>query len=351
MSDLFTPIQLRELTVRNRIAMAPMCLYSTDQSGLAKDIHLVHYGARALGGVGLINIEATSISPEGRVTLNDLGIWDDCQVEPLRRIVKFCQNAGAAVCIQLAHHGRKAFGDISDEVPFTVIGPSAVPHAEGWRVPYELNRHDIHNLITCYQDATRRILKIGADSLEIHAAHGYLIHEFLSTIANFRKDEYGGSLNNRMRFLMEVTEGVREVIPEGFPLLVRLSVVDWADGGLTIDDSIAIAKALKSRGVDMIDCSSGGILTDKPPRLGPGYQIPLAEAIKVQAGVPSMAVGSISTPELAEEILLNERADMVALGRELLHNPNWPLDAARVLGDEITWPKIYSAGLSSLGCH
>jgi NADPH2 dehydrogenase len=351
MSVLFTTYQLRELSVRNRIVMAPMCLYATDESGLARDIHLVHYGARALGGVGLINIEATSISPEGRVTLNDLGIWDDSQIEPLQKVVKFCQNFGAAVCIQLAHHGRKAFGELPDKISYTIIGPSAVPHAEGWRMPYELTRQDIHQLIHCYQEAALRILKTGADCVEIHAAHGYLIHEFLSPLANFRKDEYGGSLANRMRFLMEVTEGVREVIPSGSPLLVRLSVVDWADGGLTIEDSVEIARALKSRGVDMIDCSSGGMLTEKPPRLGPGYQIPLAEAIKLQAGISSMAVGSISTPELAEEILLNGRADMVALGRELLHNPNWALDAAHVLGDEIDWPRIYSAGMSSLGCR
>jgi NADPH2 dehydrogenase len=351
MSVLFSPIQIRELSIRNRIAMAPMCLYASDERGLSSDIHLVHYGARALGGVGLIIIEATSISPEGRITLNDLGIWDDSQIEPLRKVVKFCQQFGASVCIQLAHHGRKAFGEIPDEVPFNVIGPSAVPHAEGWRMPYELTRQDIHNLIVRYQEAAQRILKTGADCIEIHAAHGYLIHEFLSTVANFRRDEYGGSLNNRMRFLIEITEGVREVIPEGSPLLTRLSVVDWADSGLGVEDSLAIAKALHTSGVDMIDCSSGGILTDKPARLGPGYQIPLADAIRNQAGVPSMAVGSISSPELAEEILLNERADMVALGRELLHDPNWPLNAARILADEIPWPKIYSAGRSSMGCR
>jgi 2,4-dienoyl-CoA reductase-like NADH-dependent reductase (Old Yellow Enzyme family) len=351
MSYLFSPIDLRGLSVRNRVAMAPMCLYASDESGVANETHLVHYGARALGGVGLINIEATSISPEGRITLRDLGIWDDGQIEPLQRVTRFCQQQGAAVCIQLAHHGRKAFGDLTDHIPFTVIAPSAVPQAEGWRVPYELTRRDINRLVEVYQEAGRRILKIGADCVEIHAAHGYLIHEFLSTIANFRKDEYGGSLTNRMRFLMEVTEGIRAVIPAESPLLVRLSVTDWCEGGITVEDSIEIARALKSRGVDMIDCSSGGILTDKPPRLGPGYQIPLAEAIKQQAGIPSMAVGSISTPELAEEILFNGRADMVALGRELLHNPNWPLDAAQVLGDQVAWPKIYSAGKSSLGCH
>ena len=351
MSILFSPIQLRSLTIRNRIVMAPMCLYAADESGLASDIHLVHYGARALGGVGLINIEATSITPEGRVTLNDLGIWDDTQIEPLSQIVHFCQNFGATVCIQLAHHGRKAFGEIIEEVPFTLIAPSAIPHAPGWRMPYELTVPDIQQVISRYQDAAKRICKTGADCIEIHAAHGYLIHEFLSPISNFRKDKYGGSLANRMRFLIEVTEGVREVIPVGSPLLVRLSVVDWAEGGLSIEDSIEISKALHSSGVDMIDCSSGGILTDKPPRLGPGYQVPLAEAIKTRAEIPAMAVGSISSPELAEEILLNGRADMVALGRELLHNPNWAFDAAHKLNDQINWPRIYSAGKSSMGCQ
>jgi NADPH2 dehydrogenase len=351
MSILFTPLKIRDLTVRNRIVMAPMCLYASDESGLASEIHLVHYGARALGGIGLIIVEATSISPEGRVTLNDLGIWDDRQIGPLARVVEFCQNYGSAVCIQLAHHGRKAFGEVADEVPYTVIGPSAVPHAEGWRIPYELTLSDIQDLVVKYQEAARRILETGADCIEIHAAHGYLIHEFLSPISNFRKDSYGGSLTNRMQFLMDVTDGVREVIPADSPLLVRLSVVDWADGSLTVDDSVEIAKALLSRGIDLIDCSSGGILTDKPPRLGPGYQIPLAEAIKTRAGVPVMAVGSISSPELAEEILLNGRADMVALGRELLHNPNWAFDAAHALGEEFSWPKVYSAGKSSMGCH
>lgn len=351
MSLLFTPIQIRNLTVRNRIVMAPMCLYATDENGLASEIHLVHYGARALGGVGLIIVEATSISPEGRVTMHDLGIWDDIQIEPLQRVVRFCRNYGAAVCIQLAHHGRKAFGEVSDEVPFTVIAPSAVPHAEGWRMPYELTIRDIQDLVASYQAAAQRILKTGADCIEIHAAHGYLIHEFLSPISNFRKDVYGGSLTKRMRFLMEITEGVREVIPTGSPLLIRLSVVDWTEGGISVEDSIEIAKALHIRGIDMVDCSSGGILTDKPPRLGPGYQIPLAESIRSRAGVPVMAVGSISSPELAEEILLNGRADMVALGRELLHNPNWAFDAAHALGEEFAWPKIYSAGKSSMGCH
>ena len=351
MSYLFSPIQIRTLCIRNRIVMAPMCLYAADESGQANDIHLVHYGARALGGVGLILIEATSVAPEGRLTMGDLGIWEESQVEPLRRVVEFCQKFGAAVGIQLAHHGRKAFGEWPEEVPYTIVAPSALPHAEGWRTPYELTKQDILQVIADYQKAALRVLQTGADCVEIHAAHGYLIHQFLSPLANSRKDEYGGSFTNRLRFLIEITEGIRSVIPEDYPLLVRLSVVDWAENSLSMEDSVEIAKALHTRGVDMIDCSSGGILTDKPPKLGPGYQIPLADIIKNQAGVPSMAVGSISSPELAEEVLLNGRADMVAMGRELLHNPNWAFDAAHVLEEKIEWPRVYSAGKSSMGCH
>jgi 2,4-dienoyl-CoA reductase-like NADH-dependent reductase (Old Yellow Enzyme family) len=328
-----------------------MCLYASDESGLAKDIHLVHYGARALGGVGLLNFEAISVTPEGRNSLADLGIWHDGQIEPLKRIIGFCQEQGAATCVQLAHHGRKSWSDTLGRGPQPIIAPSAVAHAEGWAVPAEMSLEDIRGMVGHYQEATRRVLQAGIDSIEIHAAHGYLINQFLSPVSNFRKDGYGGSLSNRMRFLMEVTEAVRQALPESQPLIVRLSVVEWCDDGISLEDSIEIAKALKTRGVEMIDCSSGGILTDKPPRLGPGYQIPFSEAIRSRAQIMTMAVGSVSTAELAEEILLNGRADMVALGRELLHNPHWPLDAARILGDTTAWPKIYAAGKSSLGCR
>lgn len=344
MSRLFSPIQLRELTVRNRIAMAPMCLYSAGEAGYAEDAHLVHYGARAWGGVGLIIIEATAVTPGGRNTVRDLGLWSDEQVPPLRRVVRFCQDQGAAVCIQLAHAGRKAWCNDYGVGPEPLVGPSAIPQGERWATPREMSKKDICEAVDAHADAARRALEVGADSVEVHAAHGYLIHQFLSLVANAREDKYGGSLENRMRFLLEVVEAVRGVWPEGAPLLVRVSATDWCEEGICVEDTVEIAKALKANGVDLIDCSSGGILTDKPPRLGPGYQIPMADKIKREAKIRTLAVGSITTPELAEEILLNGRADMIALGRELLRHPHWPLDAAHVLHEEIEWPSTLAAG-------
>lgn len=351
MSNLFSPIQLRNLEVANRIVMAPMCIYQADETGVSGDVHLVYYGARALGGVGLINMEATAVAPGGRNTTRDLGIWSDQQIAGLSRIIDFCHKHGAATCIQLAHSGRKSWADTYGIGPEKLIAPSAIPQGEKWETPEEMSQSDIQEMITTFQEAAQRAIVAGVDCLEIHAAHGYLIHQFLSLISNQRTDEYGGSLTNRMRFLMEMTEAIREVMPAGMPLATRLSVIDWCDGGLQIEDSVEIAKALKTAGVDIIDCSSGGILEEKPERLGPGYQIKFSEAIKHGADIKTMAVGSISTPELAEEILLNKRADMVALGRELLHRPHWPLDAARVLGVDGPWPSFFAAGKSSLGCR
>jgi NADPH2 dehydrogenase len=351
MSRLFTPISLRDLTLRNRIVMAPMCIYSAAEDGCATDTHLVYYGARAMGGVGLIDLECTSVSPRGRLTCNDIGIWRDEQVPALRRVIQFCQQFGAAVCVQLAHSGRKSWSDTYGVGPEQTVAPSALPQGPDWSTPRAMAQEDIVEAIDEYRQAARRSLDAGADTVEIHAAHGYLIHQFLSPISNQRTDDYGGSRPNRMRFMLEVTDAVREIVPASKPLLARLSVTDWVDGGIDIEDSIEFARALKAHGVDLIDCSSGGILEDKPPRMGPGYQIPFAEAIKKGADVATIAVGSISAPEMAEEIVLNQRADMVALGRELLHNPHWPLDAAHVLGDEAPWPGILAAGKSSLGCR
>jgi len=351
MSYLFSPIQLRELEIANRIVMAPMCIYQADETGETRDVHLVYYGARALGGVGLLNIEATAIASGGRNTTRDLGIWNDRQVEGLSRIIKFCQEHGAAICIQLAHSGRKAWADNFGVGPEKLVGPSAIPQGEKWETPKEMTKVDIQEMVITFQKAAQRVIAAGVDCLEIHCAHGYLIHQFLSPVSNQRTDEYGGSLSNRMRFMIEVTEAVRAVMPNGMPLAARLSVIDWCDEGLQIEDSVKIAKALKAAGVDIIDCSTGGILEDKPQRLGPGYQIKYSEAIKYGADIMTMAVGSISTPELAEEILFNERADMVAIGRELLHNPHWPLDAARKLGVDGPWPNFFAAGKSSQGCR
>ncbi len=349
MSRLYTPIKLRDLVVRNRIVMAPMCIYSAGDDGCATDTHLVHYGARALGGVGLIITECVSVSPRGRLSHTDLGIWSDDQIPALRRVIQFCQRHGAAVCLQLAHSGRKSWCDTYGVGPEELIAPSAVPQGPGWATPRAMSQDDIAQAIEEYRQAARRSLEAGADTVQIHAAHGYLIHEFLSPISNRRTDGYGGTRTGRMRFMLEVADAVRDVVAPGIPVLTRLSVSDWADGGITIQDSIEYARALKAHGVDMIDCSSGGILEDKPPRMGPGYQVPFAETIRMNVDIPTIAVGSISTAEMAEEILLNERADMVSLGRELLHNPHWALDAARVLGDEAPWPDMLSAGKSSRG--
>jgi 2,4-dienoyl-CoA reductase-like NADH-dependent reductase (Old Yellow Enzyme family) len=351
MSHLFSPVNLRDLVVRNRVVMAPMCIYSAGEDGCATDTHLVYYGARAMGGVGLINFECTSVSPCGRLTCNDLGIWCDAQIPALRRVIQFCQQYGAAVCIQLAHSGRKSWSDTYGAGPEQTIAPSAVPQGPEWTVPRAMTQDDIVETVEEYRQAARRSLDAGANTVQIHAAHGYLIHEFLSPISNRRTDGYGGTRPNRMRFMLEVADAVREVVPAEKPVMARLSVSDWADGGITVEDSIEYARALKAHGVDVIDCSSGGILEDKPPRMGPGYQVPFAEAIRKGANIATIAVGSISAPETAEEILLNGRADMVALGRELLHNPHWALDAAHTLGDEAPWPAIFAAGKSSLGCR
>jgi NADPH2 dehydrogenase len=344
MSRLFSTLTLRSLTIRNRIAMAPMCTYSAGPDGVANDTHLVHYGARALGGVGLIIMEAASVTPRGVVSLADIGLWDDTQIAGLRRVVSFCRSRGAAMCIQLAHSGRKSYSNELGFGPEVLWAPSPVPQGPGWATPHEMDKAEITATVEAFAQAARRALAAGFDSVEIHAAHGYLIHQFLSPVSNKRTDEYGGSLKNRIRFLQEVTEAVRGVWPADKPVLLRVSVIDWCAEGLCADDTVQIVRAVKPLGIDLVDCSSGGILTDKPERLGPGYQVPMAQAVKEGAGIPTIAVGSVTVPEMAEEILLNERADMVALGRELLRHPNWPLDAARRLGDEGPWPDIYAAG-------
>ena len=344
MSCLFSPITLRSLTIRNRIVMAPMAIYSAGEDGIPTDLHLVHYGARALGGVGLIIMECASVVPGGRLGLRDIGLWDDNQIESLRRLVTFCQAQGAAMAVQLAHSGRKSWTNDYGYGPEPLVAPSAVPQGAEWETPMELSKADIQTMVAAFGQGARRALAAGFDTVEIHAAHGYLIHQFLSPVSNKRTDEYGGSLDNRLRFLTEVTEAVKAVWPADKPILVRVSATDWCEDGLCVDDTVEIARHLKSLGIDMIDCSSGGILEDKPPRLGPGYQVPMAQSVREGAGIPTIAVGSVTRPEMAEEILLNERADMVALGRELLRHPNWALDAARVLGDEGPWPGIYMAG-------
>ena len=341
MPDLFSPLTLRSLTLRNRIMMSPMCMYSASEDGRVTDWHLAHYLARATGGLGLVITEATAVEPRGRISQNDLGLWDDAQIEPLGRVTRLVKAEGAAMGVQLAHAGRKAFSPEKGHGPQMPVAPSALPFDEGWCKPHKLDKNEIGQVVAAWRSAASRALAAGVDVIEIHGAHGYLGHQFLSPLANRRTDGYGGSLAHRMRFLLEVTEAVRQVWPADKPLFARLSATDWTAGGLTPDDVVCVARELGRCGVDLIDCSSGGIVPVSPPVTGPGYQVPFAEQIRRQAGIATAAVGLIATPELADEIVRNGRADMVAMGRELLRNPTWPLHAARALGHDIAWPKQY----------
>jgi 2,4-dienoyl-CoA reductase-like NADH-dependent reductase (Old Yellow Enzyme family) len=341
MPHLFSPLTLRGLTVRNRIVMSPMCMYSAADDGQATDWHLAHYVARAIGGAGLLITEATAVESRGRISRADLGLWSDAQVEALARIVRRVQAEGAAIGVQLAHAGRKAWSGDKGHGPEVPVAPSSLAFDEEWRAPQALSLAEIDQIVIAWQSAAARADAAGFDVAEIHAAHGYLNHQFLSPLSNTRGDEYGGSLANRMRLLVRVVESVRQVWPEGRPLFVRVSATDWVDGGLTTDEVVIVARELQSRGVDLVDCSSGGSVPAVPPSIGPGYQAPFAEKIRQEAGIATAAVGLITVPELADEIVRNGRADLVALGRELLRHPYWPLDAARKLGHEITWPRQY----------
>lgn len=355
MSQLFSPYTLRELTLRNRTVVAPMCQY-TSRHGYANDWHFVHLGRFALGGFGLVIVEATGVNPEARISYADLGLWEDGQIAPLRHIVDFLHQEGAAAGIQLAHAGRKASTPVGwrhgfdetdsekAEVAFEAwmpVAPSAVIHADkpGYTTPVALDEAGIRKTIQDFADATRRADEAGFDVVEIHAAHGYLINQFLSPLANRRTDRYGGSLENRMRFALEVTEAVRAVWPDHKPLFVRISATDGTEGGWTVEDSLALTQELKSRGVDAIHCSSGGFdgYGLKP---APLYQVPLSKAVRA-AGLPTIAVGLIDTPQDAEAILQNGEADLIALARGALEDPNWAIHAHHALdGAEYDlWPK------------
>jgi 2,4-dienoyl-CoA reductase-like NADH-dependent reductase (Old Yellow Enzyme family) len=341
MAHLFSDLTLRGLTLRNRIVMSPMCIYSAGGDGQLTDWHVAHYLARAVGGAGLLLTEATAVEPRGRISQRDLGLWEESQIEPLGWLVKLVQAEGAAIGVQLAHAGRKAYTADKGHGPEQAVAPSALPFDDGWCMPHELTADEIEGIIAAWRAAASRAEAVGFDLVEIHAAHGYLNHQFLSPLSNQRNDGYGGSLTNRMRFLLRITEAVRHVWPQDKPLFVRVSATDWAPGGLTPDDLVAVARELKARGVDLIDCSSGGAVPTSPPGIGPGYQVPFAEKIRHEAELATAAVGLITAPELADEIVRNGRADLVAMGRELLRHPYWPLDAGRALGQEIAWPRQY----------
>lgn len=345
---LFHPFALRGVTLRNRVGMSPMCQYSAGADGRATDWHLAHLGARAVGGVGLILIEATAVTPDGRISPGDLGLWSDDQIDPLARIAAFVHGQGAAIGIQLAHAGRKAGTDLpwrgGKPLGWTVVGPSAVPFADGYPTPRALTADGIDEIVEAFARAARRAAAAGFDLIEIHAAHGYLLHSFLSPLANHRADEYGGSLENRARLLRRVVGAIRA---DWYgPLFVRVSATDWRDDGWTLADTVELARWLKRDGVDLIDCSSGGIIPGVRIPVGPGYQVHLADAVRAEAGIATAAVGQITTPEQANTIIAAGQADIVLLGRELLRNPYWALGAARALGAAAPVPVQYERGFA-----
>ncbi|WP_337174583.1 NADH:flavin oxidoreductase/NADH oxidase [Paludisphaera sp.] len=349
-SPLYEPYTIRGLTLRNRVAMSPMCQYSSED-GFANDWHLVHLGARATGGVGLVIVEATGVTPEGRISPGDMGLWDDRHIEPLARIVRFVESQGAAPGIQLAHAGRKASCDppwlggkaITDPAKggWPVVGPSPIPFDASSPTPHELTVAEIDALVDAWEAAARRALAAGFRMIEIHSAHGYLLHEFLSPLSNRREDEYGGSLENRTRLVRRVAERLRGVIPDSMPLFARISATDWAEGGWDVDQSVELARALKGLGVDLIDCSSGALVPGVKIPLGPGYQVPFARRIREEAGIATGAVGLITDREHAERIVADGDADLVLLGRELLREPYWVLKSMREAGVEVAWPVQY----------
>jgi 2,4-dienoyl-CoA reductase-like NADH-dependent reductase (Old Yellow Enzyme family) len=350
MSHLFTPLTLRGLTVPNRAWLSPMCQYSVpDADGVPTDWHLVHLGARAAGGAGLVLAEATAVEVRGRISPADLGLWEDAQVEPLARIVRFVEAQGAASGIQLAHAGRKASvhapwdggGALGvDEGAWTAVAPSAVAF-EGYPAPAALDEAGLRDVVEAFVAATRRAHAAGFRVVELHAAHGYLLHQFLSPLSNRRTDAYGGSFENRTRLVREVVGAVRAAWPESLPLLVRLSATDWAEGGWTVDESVELCRALGPLGVDLVDVSSGGLVAHARVPAGPGYQTAFAERIRREAHLATGAVGMIAGPEQADHVIRSGQADVVLLARELLRDPHFPLRAAKALGHEGPWPKQY----------
>lgn len=349
MSLLFSQLTLRDTTVRNRAWVSPMCQYSS-RDGHPTDWHLAHLGALARGGAGLVMSEATAVVPEGRISPSDAGIWTDEQADDYERITRFVRDMGAVPGIQLAHAGRKA----STRVPWqgrgyvgpedggwTTVGPSAVGYAD-WPAPHELSVAEIADVVRSFAAAAQRADGAGFEVAEMHAAHGYLLHQFLSPLSNHRSDEYGGSFDNRARLLLEVAAAVRAAWPESRPVFVRLSATDWVDGGWALSDTIDVSRRLRDLGIDLVDVSSGGLDPAQRIPAEPGFQVPFARAVRDQAGIPTCAVGLITEARPAEQVLLDGAADAVMLGRAMLRNPHWPLQAAAELGDHVAWPVQYA---------
>jgi 2,4-dienoyl-CoA reductase-like NADH-dependent reductase (Old Yellow Enzyme family) len=347
---LFSPIQLKQKKFKNRIFVSPMCQYSSED-GMPNDWHLVHLGCRAVGGAALVMVEATAVSPEGRISPWDSGMWSDKHAGAFQRITAFVKTQGSIPGIQLAHAGRKASVDVPwrgdeplspEKGGWQPMAPSSIPFQEGSPVPAEMTHRDMEDVISQFRSAAQRSVQAGFEVLELHMAHGYLVHEFLSPLSNRRKDGFGGSLENRERFPLKVAEKVREVWPESLPLFVRISCTDWVEGGWDLGQSMDFCRRLKDLGVDLIDCSSGGLVPDAVIPAGPGYQTPFAAAIRREVGIPTGAVGYITEPVQAEQILATDQADVIIMAREMLRHPYWPLHAARALNVDIPWPNQYS---------
>jgi 2,4-dienoyl-CoA reductase-like NADH-dependent reductase (Old Yellow Enzyme family) len=349
MTRLYSPLKLRETEIRNRIMVSPMCQYSSID-GFANEWHLVHLGSRAVGGAGLVMTEATAVSPEGRISIDDLGIWKDEHIPYLQTITSFIIDHGAVPAIQLAHAGRKAShaspwkGDHllqAAQGGWAPVAPSAIPFSPASGLPRAMDINDIEKLKKDFMAAANRALEAGFRIAEIHAAHGYLLHEFLSPLTNKRDDQYGGSFENRIRLLVEVVSGIRTFWPERYPLFARISCTDWTEGGWMPDDSVALARILKENGVDLIDCSSGGIIPGVAIPVAPGYQVPFAMKIRKEAAIATGTVGMITTSQQAEAILENDQADLVIIGRGFLRDPYFPFHAANELGEDVKWPDQY----------
>lgn len=353
MSKLFEPIKLREVEFRNRLWVSPMCQYSSE-NGMPTDWHLVHLGSRAVGGAGLVIVEATAVSPEGRISPDDSGIWSDEHAEAFKRITKFIKAQGSVAGIQIAHAGRKASTappwnggskiDVADG-GWEVVAPSAEKFADNYPQPREMTKEDIEKASSDFVAAARRAVDAGFEVIEIHAAHGYLFHEFLSPLSNKRTDNYGGSLENRMRFPLDTARRVREVVPRSLPIFVRISATDWTENGWDIDQSIEFCKKLAEIGIDLIDVSSGGNVPDAKIPVWPGYQVRFARQIRAQAGIKTGAVGMITEPRQAEEILQNGDADAILIAREFLREPYFPFRAAQELGGGVDVPKQYGRAI------
>ena len=349
MALLFEPIKIRNIELKNRIVVSPMCQYSS-VDGFANDWHFVHLGTHAVGGASLIFTEATAVCPEGRISPDDLGIWKDEHITFLKKITGFIKEHGAVPGMQLAHAGRKASHSSpwkggkalkKEQGSWQTLAPSAVPYRENEPLPKEMTKDEINQLIQDFGSATKRALEAGFEIFEIHAAHGYLVNEFLSPLSNHRNDEYGGSFENRIRLLLEIVKEIRTVMKEELPLFVRISCTDWVNGGWNENDSVELAKVLKAHGVDVIDCSSGGNSPEQKIPVAPLYQVPFSEKIKTETGIFTGAVGLITTAREAEQILTEKKADLVIMARQLLREPYFPLHAAKELGIDVKWPLQY----------